>query len=360
MEDMNLYELLDIPKDATRGDIKKAYKKMALMYHPDKVSSLGPRLKEVANEEMKKLNNAKDVLLDDNERQAYDASLQRPSAPVKTSVPGKDEIMQLNNILIGARNYIDDLRKINGDVREAENFFIQAKYAVNKGDITRAVEMAQHSKEAAKSILYKYAVNVLLLAKDKLVKHRDSGVDISIAFDRFLEARNSMMNELFLEAVDISMESVNIANDIARKLKDKVGEKKKVLQPPLPKEIAKESIPEPPPPVPKGYVAEWDEESRNKDLDVYRSTLVKVWADGVVTQEEQDELDQMKKQFGVGLEEHEELEKEVRALRKNNIKIYLDAMKKVLDDGIIDGEEHALLAKLRGELKLEKDKEFSI
>jgi len=60
------------------------------------------------------------------------------------------------------------------------------------------------------------------------------------------------------------------------------------------------------------------------------------------------------------MEEHEELEKEVRALRKNNIRIYMDAMKKVLDDGIIDGEEHALLAKLRDELKLEKDKEFSI
>jgi len=360
MENINLYELLDIPKDSTSGDIKKAYKKMALMYHPDKVSSLGPRLKEVANEEMKKLNNAKDVLLDENERQAYDASLQRSSAPMKAAVPGKEEIMQLNNILIGARNYIDDLRKINGDVREAENFFIQAKYAVNKGDITRAVEMAQHSKEAAKSILYKYAVNVLLLAKDKLVKHRDTGVDISIAFDRFLEARNSMMNESFLEAVDISMESVNIANDIARRLHDTVGERKEVPQPPLPKEIAKESIPEPPPPVPKGYVAEWDEESRNKDLDVYKSTLVKVWADGVVTQEEQDELDELKKQLGVGLEEHEELEKEVRALRKNNIKIYLDAMKKVLDDGIIDEGEHTLLARLRGELKLEKDKEFSI
>uniref|UniRef100_A0A183CJ76 DnaJ homolog subfamily B member 9 n=1 Tax=Globodera pallida TaxID=36090 RepID=A0A183CJ76_GLOPA len=32
----NLYELLNVPKDATDDDIKRAYRRLALRYHPDK------------------------------------------------------------------------------------------------------------------------------------------------------------------------------------------------------------------------------------------------------------------------------------------------------------------------------------
>ena len=359
MEDTNYYELLDIPMDSTVKEIRKAYKKMALMYPPDKVANLGPKLKEVANEEMKKLNNAKDILLNEGERQAYDASLRRKEMPVPVgSASGKDQIMQFNNILISARKFMDDLRKINGDVREAENFFIQAKYAVNKGEISRAIELAQHSKESAKSVLYKYAVNVLLLTKEKLVKHRDRGVNIGMAFDRFLKARNAMMQDNYLEAVDISVEAVNIANEIAKKMRGPAVEVKRKV-PQIDREIAEENISEPQA-VPKGYVAKWDEESHNEDVEVYKSCLEKVWADGVVTREEQDELDQLKRNLGFDKEEHDKLEKEVRDGRRNNVKIYMDAMMKVLEDGIIDDDEHDLLASLRDELKLEKDSEFSI
>ena len=34
------YKILGLPRDSTQKDIKKAYRKMALKYHPDKVSFL--------------------------------------------------------------------------------------------------------------------------------------------------------------------------------------------------------------------------------------------------------------------------------------------------------------------------------
>lgn len=363
MEDTDHYELLGVSPDASEAKIKKAYKKMVIMYHPDKVANLGPKLKEVANEEMKKINIAKDVLLNDDERSAYDATLKQSAAaaPVpkqQARGPEGEEIVKFNTVLLEARKYIDDLRKIDGDVRESENFFIQAKYAANNNDIPRALEFAQHSKEAAKSLLYKYSVNVLLLSKEKLVKHRDRGVNIGEAFEKFLEARNSMMRNDFLGAVEVSLDAVNIANDIARKFR-KAAEERKAAKPPSPRirRVEKKAGQQK---IPKGYVATWDEESRTKDLEVYEDALVKVWADGVVTEEEQEELDRLKEQLGVGSEEHERMEKEVRERRRGNVRLYMDAMMRVLDDGIIDEMEREELARLRKELKLENNSEFSI
>lgn len=37
VRDTKLYDILEISPDASENEIKKAYKKLALKYHPDKV-----------------------------------------------------------------------------------------------------------------------------------------------------------------------------------------------------------------------------------------------------------------------------------------------------------------------------------
>ncbi|TSA31647.1 MAG: molecular chaperone DnaJ [Porphyromonadaceae bacterium] len=52
------FAALEISPDATDEEIKKAYRKMAVKYHPDKVAYLGDDLKAQANEKFQQLNAA--------------------------------------------------------------------------------------------------------------------------------------------------------------------------------------------------------------------------------------------------------------------------------------------------------------
>lgn len=74
------YEVLQIPQSASDPDIKKAYKKLAVKWHPDK----NPENQEQATEMFKKVAEAYSVLSDSAKRQEYDAMLQYGS-PSPTS-----------------------------------------------------------------------------------------------------------------------------------------------------------------------------------------------------------------------------------------------------------------------------------
>ncbi len=63
----NPYEVLGVARDASDADIKKAYHKLVMKYHPDR----NPDNKD-AEEKFKEVNNAFDILKDPQKRAAYD------------------------------------------------------------------------------------------------------------------------------------------------------------------------------------------------------------------------------------------------------------------------------------------------
>ena len=67
MSKRDYYEVLGLSKGASAEDLKKAYRKMAMQYHPDRNPG-----DSSADEKFREVNEAYDVLKDEQKRAAYD------------------------------------------------------------------------------------------------------------------------------------------------------------------------------------------------------------------------------------------------------------------------------------------------
>ncbi|XP_033250820.1 dnaJ homolog subfamily B member 3-like isoform X1 [Drosophila miranda] len=65
---VDYYQVLDVARTATDGEVKKAYRKLALKWHPDK----NPDNLDEANKRFRELSEAYEVLSDEKKRRIYD------------------------------------------------------------------------------------------------------------------------------------------------------------------------------------------------------------------------------------------------------------------------------------------------
>jgi DnaJ-class molecular chaperone len=87
------YKLLSVSPDASEREIKIAYRRMAEVYHPDKLRELPPVVRKEGEEIMRLLNEAKSVLLDTSRRSDYDrfrSGASRP--PTEAIIIGEDPL----------------------------------------------------------------------------------------------------------------------------------------------------------------------------------------------------------------------------------------------------------------------------
>jgi len=82
---VDYYKVLEITKNSSQTDIKKAYRKLALKWHPDK----NQNNKDEAEKRFKEISEAYEVLSDDEKKRAYDGMNDRKpyyhSKPFRTT-----------------------------------------------------------------------------------------------------------------------------------------------------------------------------------------------------------------------------------------------------------------------------------
>ena len=76
------YRILGVNKDASAQDIKKAFRQLALRYHPDR----NPDNPKQAEEKFKEINEAYEVLGDEQKKRQYDRLLNWPAYSRRTII----------------------------------------------------------------------------------------------------------------------------------------------------------------------------------------------------------------------------------------------------------------------------------
>jgi len=83
LNNMNYYEILEVERDATQADIKKAYRRLAKIHHPDKNNGETMEL-------FKKISEAYTILSDEDKRERYDVRLDHGFNTMEGEFLGKE------------------------------------------------------------------------------------------------------------------------------------------------------------------------------------------------------------------------------------------------------------------------------
>ncbi|MDB5163152.1 MAG: Chaperone protein dnaJ [Candidatus Saccharibacteria bacterium] len=107
------YEKLGVARDATTEEIKKAFRKLAREYHPDRLTHLSATdpTRIDADKKMKQLTQAYDVLSDTNKRRAYDLRPISDIPPLFTNARPDDGYDHSEYLQEHRRIYAEQLRR---------------------------------------------------------------------------------------------------------------------------------------------------------------------------------------------------------------------------------------------------------
>ncbi|KAG5192825.1 heat shock protein 40 like protein/ DnaJ domain-containing protein [Tribonema minus] len=182
---MDHYERLGVERTATEVEITKAYKKLALRYHPDR--NLGDA---AAAEVFKEISTAYTVLLDPNKRRHYDLSMASPDAanhlesidlanmgqlgrvfgamagkmgiPIPTNIAQEtltkaQEICQLEPGLCEDNPHLLPLKlgvSYSGNVNRQQGAFFFLRVSAEVADMGLALRCASHNKSRFKLVVF--------------------------------------------------------------------------------------------------------------------------------------------------------------------------------------------------------------
>jgi len=178
----NYYEILNITPDSTPREIKKAYRRKAEKYHPDKIKSRDPANEDYALKRMKELNQAKDILLNADKRQLYDSILQQQISDYQSfSYLNFTTISKLYRL----KRLCEEMDSKDYPSKKPRRFLKQAKLAVNDEDFQYALEVINDGIEWIE-MNYPEVIYIQNRSEEKTQREIDKGLP---SFDYFKRKR---------------------------------------------------------------------------------------------------------------------------------------------------------------------------
>ncbi|KAJ7172489.1 hypothetical protein C8R46DRAFT_151053 [Mycena filopes] len=143
-ESVDLYSVLSLTSDAKLDDIKKAYRRLALVYHPDKQTSATEARKVEASTKFQQIGFAYAVLSDEKRRQRYDKTGRTDEGFELGAGEDGWEVYFEELFDRVTRGRLDEMKKeYQGSTEEVED--LKSAYVDTKGSIEEIMTFIPHS-----------------------------------------------------------------------------------------------------------------------------------------------------------------------------------------------------------------------
>jgi len=140
----DLYSVLGVARDASQGQVKKAYHKASLKYHPDRVSE-GER--DTSTRQFQALGALYSVLSDTSRRALYDESGEVDDENDPLQDPDKDWVDYWRNLF--PKVTVSDLERFEGEYRGSaeEREDLRKAYVEAEGDMGQVLDTVMCARE---------------------------------------------------------------------------------------------------------------------------------------------------------------------------------------------------------------------
>ena len=169
------YYFLGVKPDASSEDIKKAYRKLSLKYHPDKNEN-----DDFFEDRFREVQEAYEILMDTEKRKFYNQNFQKQQSSFRSNIPPHIKMFSANKIRVQKdEDVIINWQTNNADVVKILPFGLEKSYGERTFKITEFKDGKFH--------IVLHAMNTLL---NKTVVH---GITITEIFPN--QAEKNVKNE---------------------------------------------------------------------------------------------------------------------------------------------------------------------
>ncbi len=190
------YRILEIPRDASEKDIKRAYHRLARERHPDKGST--PEQVKQLQEEFSLITTAYNILKDKDKRAEYDARLRKEDQ--RRAEAGEAASSSTAPAATAGAATSPAARPINMRERAAiaQRAFARGQQLFNAGDYARACEFFEAAiKNDDSQAIYHARLALALLRAHKSLNRADTAVQRAIELDPYNVDHRLVRGEIY-------------------------------------------------------------------------------------------------------------------------------------------------------------------